>query len=519
MCLPWIDSGIAIDFSAHNSDCSHNIEVLDPMGLTGGSSRQMETDFGAGNYAQVSDELLSKLGKKDSQNEPPCDPKLQSAENLDADIQCYSTNQCLHESAHLKVPSLSSEVLDRSGEGSSCKKLSNVSSDIKNCKLEGKSVPMRHPPSALRASKSHLVGKSSTADKPETCPAPLILSLPSKGPRTVVKNDEWPSSEGVSVPTLFKIPSVSGITPGTSKGLALGHASSPVYNERTNQCGKGKGKQSKVIASWSSSRNGELACVRSKSYPYSHRTLVTPVVLSLDSYKACLSAIGFLLPCTDSEVSGPKDGLSKLLHTEAQSNHSMSNLLNHLDDIACCLIPNRPSVENALPLMRYHRIASKLKHHHHKNHSFSKWPPVNSSQVLCLPLPKLKMDTWGPVVRNENSVHPLNSKQSGDFTPSSPPLLCLLNMAQPLQTPTYFPMSIMRKGSFSGAGLSTALAMSSPASFRLWSRHIRLPFSFTSLSSSLVSTVKNQIIAQTKCSPLQPLTDFTGPPGLDHDHR
>ncbi|XP_026778189.3 uncharacterized protein wu:fi75a02 isoform X1 [Pangasianodon hypophthalmus] len=520
VCQPWIDSGTAIDFSAHNSDCNHNIEVLDPLGLNEGSSGLLKTNcLGVSSFEDLNmeqDGLLSKVDKKDGQNEPPCYPKPQFSESLDAGIQYHSTDQCLHESAQLKVPSFSSEVLKSSGEGSSCKNHgpSSVSSDIKNCKSEGESVLLRHPPPDLMASRSHLVGQSSTADKPETGPAPLITTLSTKGPRTIAKKGDWPFSEVVSFPTLFKITSLSEIMPGSIKDLPLGDAFSPVDDEGTNQCGKGKGKQLKVIGSQSSSRNGALACVRIKSYPYSHRTLVTPVVLPLDSYKACLSAMGFLLPWTDSEVSGAKNGLSKLLHTETQYNHSMSNLLNHLDDVACRLIPNRP-IKNVQPLMRYHRIVSKLKHHHQKAHSFSKWPPLKTSQVLRLPHPKL--NTWGPVMRHEHSVHPLHSKQSGDLTLHTPPLLHLQSMAQPFQTPTYFPMSTVRKGSFSGAGLSTVLAVSSPASFRLWLRHIHPPFSFTS-SSSLVNTVKNQIIAQTKCSPLWPLADYTGPPGLDNDH-
>ncbi|XP_053474544.1 uncharacterized protein wu:fi75a02 isoform X2 [Ictalurus furcatus] len=525
---PWIDSGTAIDFSAHNTDYNHNTEVLDPLVLNGDSSGQEKTAFGAGNYLRVSafedlnmeqDALLGKSDEKDSQNEPPCYPKPQSSESLDAGIQCHSTDQCLHESAQFKVPSFSSEVLKSSGEGSSCMNHgpSSVSSDIKNCKSEGKSVLLRHPSPDLMASRLHLVGQSSTADKPETCPAPLITTLSTEIPTTIAKKDEWPFFEIVSVPTLFKIPSLSEIMPGSSKDLLLGDAFSLVDDERTNQCGKGKEKQSKVIASQSSSRNGALACARIKSYPYSHRTLVTSVVLPLDSYKACLSDVGFLLQSTDSEVSGAKNGLSKLCHTGTQSNYNMSSLLNYLDDIACRLLPNSPPIKNVLSLVRYHRIASKLKHHHPKDHSFSEWSPLNTSQVCRLPLPNLKMDTWGPVVRHENSVHPLHSKQSGDLNLHTPPPH-LLSMAQAFQIPTYFPMSIVRKGSFSRAGLNTVLAMSSPASFRLWLRHILPPFSFTSSSSSLVNTVKNQIIAQTKCSPLRPLADYTGPPGLGNDH-
>ncbi|XP_060769435.1 uncharacterized protein wu:fi75a02 isoform X2 [Neoarius graeffei] len=525
VCQPWIDSGTAIDLSAHNSDCNHDIEVLDPPALNGGSSGQVKTALGAGNDLQVlafedfnmePDVLLSKLDQNDSQNEPTCYPKRQSSESLDAGIQCHSTDQCLHESAQLMVPSFSSEVLKSLVERSLCKNLvngpSSVSSDVKNCKSEAMSVLLRHPLPDLMAGMSHLVGWSSTADKPEACSAPLIMTLSTKDLGTITKKDEQPFSEVVSVPTLVKVSFLSKIMPGSCKALPLGDASGPVDDEGTNQCGKGKWL--KVIGSQSYSRNGALACVRIKSYPYSHRPLVTSVVLPLDTYKACLSAMGFLLPGTDSKVSSSKNGLSKLLHTGIQSRHSMSNLLNHLEAIACRLIPNRPSIKNALPLVRYHRIVPKLKHHNHKGSSFSQWPQLNTSQVFHLPLPKLKTDTWGPVVRHENSVLPLYSKQSGDLAPHTPPQ----PMTQPFQTPRNVPMSTVREGSFAGTGLSTVLAMPSLASFRLRLRHIHPSFSLPTRSSSLVSTAKKQVIAQTKGSPLRLLADHTGPPGLDNDH-
>ncbi|KAK3527163.1 hypothetical protein QTP86_014586 [Hemibagrus guttatus] len=514
VCQPWIDSGT--DFSAHNSDCNHNIELLNRPGLNGGSSGQVETSFGAGDRVHVSafedlnmqqDTLLGKTdNQKEDQNETPCYPKPQSFESLDAGIQCHSPGQCLHESAQIKVPSFSSEVLKSSGEGDSCKNRGPSSLNSDDCKSEGTSVLLTDLPPDLIATRSQLVGQFSTADQPETFPAPWIPS--SKGPRKITVTDEWPFSEVVSFPPLFKIPSLSEIMPGLTKDLPLGAALCPVEYERTNQYGMGKGKLSKLIGSQFSSKNGTLACVRIKSYPYSRHTLVTPVEFRpLDFYKACLSGMGFPLPWTGSEVSGPKYGLTKLHHIGTQSNLSMSNLLNHLDDIACCLIPNRSSIKNVLPLS-YHRNASKLKHHHF----VSKWPSLNNGHV---PLPKLKMDAWGPVVRHENSVYPFNSKQRVHLNLHSSSLLHLLSMPEPFVTPTYLPMPVMRKGRFSRAGLSTVLAMSSPASFRPGLQHSHPRFSS---SSSLVSTVKNHIIAQTKCPPLWPLADYTGPPGLDNDH-
>ncbi|XP_046694933.1 uncharacterized protein wu:fi75a02 isoform X1 [Silurus meridionalis] len=505
-----VDSGTAIDFSALISDCNHNIEVPDPLPLNGGSSGQVKAAFGAGNYFRAldiedfenmeQDVVLCNADEKDSQNAPSCYPKPQSSESLEASIKCHSTDQCSHESAQLEVPSLSSEVFSGSLEGSLYNNYgpSSVSSDIPNSKSEGKSVLSRPPLSDLTASVSPSISQCRTTNKPETCLSTLIMTLSTKSPK-IAEKQEWPFSEVVSVPAFFKIPTLLEIMPGSSKDLLLD-------NERTHEFGKRKSKQLKVIGS---SRNGAFACLRVKTYPYSRRTFVTPVVVPLDSYKACLSAMGFLLPWTDS---GPGNGLSNLLDTQTQSNHSMSNLLNYLDDIACCLIPNRSFIKNVLPLMRHHRIASKLKYHHHKDHLYSKWLPLNTSQVFSLPLPKLKMDPWESVVR-----HPLHSNHSGGRKPHIPPLVGT-NMAQHLQPPAYFPMNTVRKGSFSRAGLSTVMTVSSPRSFPTRLRHIHSPFSFISPSSTLVNTVKDQIIVQNKSSPLRPLADYTGPPGLDNDH-
>uniref|UniRef100_A0A3B1JJ92 Uncharacterized LOC111191816 n=1 Tax=Astyanax mexicanus TaxID=7994 RepID=A0A3B1JJ92_ASTMX len=92
------------------------------------------------------------------------------------------------------------------------------------------------------------------------------------------------------------------------------------------------------------------------------------------------------------------------------------------------------------------------------------------------------------------------------------------HLTQLFETATRFPMSILNKGSFSGSGLSTVLAISSPASFRFWFRHRRLSCLLTSFSTSTVNKVMKQIVVETKSEPLRPLIDYTGPPGLDNDH-
>ncbi|KAF5909471.1 protein PRR14L, partial [Clarias magur] len=516
VCQTGINSGTAIDFSAHNSNCNHNTDILNPLDINGGSAVQMKTAFAAENYLQVSyfkdlnteqDALLNKSDKKDSQNEPCCDPGPMSFEGLDVGSEYHSIDQCLHESAQLEVPSFKSEVYKDSDEGILCENhnLSSARLNITN-HAEEKSVLLIHPQPDLMANRSLLLSQScAAADKIETCLAPLITTVSG----TLAKKHEWPFFSGtVSFPTFIRIPSLSEILPDFSKDVSLEDASSLFDDVSTNQFAKKQGCQLKVIGS-RSSRNETLACVRIKSYPYPDRKLVTQIVLPMDSYKACLSTMGFILPWTGSEVAGHENRLSRPLHPETQSTHSINNLLNRLDDIAFHLIPkSRPSVKSFLPLMRCHRMPSKFKHHYHRNDRFFS----NTSQVLRLPL---KMDTWEPVVRHESHVDPVYSKQSGELSPHTLPSFHLLNTAQPFQTPANY---LVGKGSFSGAGVNPVLTLSSPASFRMCLPHINPSFSFTS-SSSLVKTVKNQIIARTTFSPLRPLSDYSSPAGLDNDHR
>ncbi|TSL28220.1 Protein PRR14L [Bagarius yarrelli] len=487
VCRSWIDSGTVIDFSAHTSDSNHNTKLLDSLGINGSLSRQEKTSFRAGDYLQLptfedlhmeKDALLCKMDQKDTQHESACLSKPQSSESLVTGICCNASDQCLHKAAQFKVPSFSSEVFTGSGEKALCENhgFSSVDSDVIDCMSEKRSVLLGQPD--LTTSRT------------------MITNNPS----TIVKKDDLPFSGVVSFPTLFKIPSLSEILQGSlSKDLPLGDSD------------VGKGIQTIIIDSQLSTGNGKLACVRIKSYPYSYCTLVTPVKLPMESSQACLSAMGFVLPWNESEMSGPRN---RLLHKGSQSNQTVSNLLNHLDDLACRVIPNSSSIKSVLPLMRYYRIASKPKHDHHNKHSLSKPSPLPStSHKLYLPLPKLKMDTWRSVARLED-LHLFYSKQSVDLTVYSSPRLALQSVARPFPTSSYFPM---RKWRFSKEGMSTVSAKSLPTTFRLRFSHIPPPFSFT--PSSLVNAVKDQVISLSNCSPLWPLADYSGPPGLDNDHR
>ncbi|XP_026109768.1 protein PRR14L-like [Carassius auratus] len=95
---------------------------------------------------------------------------------------------------------------------------------------------------------------------------------------------------------------------------------------------------------------------------------------------------------------------------------------------------------------------------------------------------------------------------------------CCPSLSQ-LFHPTTSPLSTLSKGSFSGAGVSIVLAISSPASFRLWFRHRRISFHIMQLTRPSIHTVVSRILEMCKYHPFRPLVDFTAPPGVDNDHH
>ncbi|XP_067106338.1 uncharacterized protein wu:fi75a02 [Osmerus mordax] len=252
-----------------------------------------------------------------------------------------------------------------------------------------------------------------------------------------------------------------------------------------------------------------------------------------------------------SNLPSPRNGSSKALLVDVRSScdDGHASLLLQLADTASQMMSSSPGLSPELPLLRDKHsgpanlprcLSSKLQRHREKEHSSSRRRALKGgSQGGPLPLPELETQGshhWQPLVMLGSPLLPLSPLQLSPtalppHSTSSPPLHKLLGRAGdgyltttstlqqslscllPVSTP--FPS----QGGFSSkAGLSTALAISSPTSFRLWFRH-RRPAPLMRLSPVAVEMVLCQIVmSEVKNPPLSPLKDYTGPPGLDNDH-
>ncbi|XP_055730061.1 uncharacterized protein LOC129818317 isoform X2 [Salvelinus fontinalis] len=247
-----------------------------------------------------------------------------------------------------------------------------------------------------------------------------------------------------------------------------------------------------------------------------------------------------------SKLSSPRNGSSKSLMVGVRSIHPQGQaLLLQLSDTASQLVPSSPSPELPLPpdggQSRWGSIPcffnSKLKNHWNKDRSSCKKRPLkgvrSTSGTLAMSLPELEEETlqhhWQPLVILGSPVLPLSPLQLGPLAQTFSSFCCsskaLDRDVSTLQHSLFhatgqFPMSLFSQmgfSKFSKAGLSTMLAASSPASFRLWFRH-KCPMPLMRLSATAVETVMCQIIESQKKYMYPPLKDYTGPPGLDNDH-
>uniref|UniRef100_A0A4W5KST6 Tantalus-like domain-containing protein n=1 Tax=Hucho hucho TaxID=62062 RepID=A0A4W5KST6_9TELE len=253
-------------------------------------------------------------------------------------------------------------------------------------------------------------------------------------------------------------------------------------------------------------------------------------------------------PSLDSSVvskfSSPRNGSSKCLMVGVRSIHPQGQaLLLQLSDTASQLVSSStsPGVCSTPDggQSRWRNLPcffnSKLKNHWNKDRPSCKKRPMkgvrSTSGAIAMSLPELEEETsqhhWQPLVILGSPVLPLSPLQLGPLvqTFSRCSSKALDRDASTLQhglfhAPGQFPMSLFSQMGFSKAGLSTVLAASSPASFRLLFRHKR-PTPLMRLSATAVETVMCQIIESRKkymYPPLPPLKDSTGPPGLDNDH-
>ncbi|XP_022523586.2 uncharacterized protein wu:fi75a02 isoform X1 [Astyanax mexicanus] len=512
-----------------------------------------------------------------SKSQPP--ESSQPGPTFHCGKECFASSLCLCTSAQPELPSLPAEVEDNgcSGEVSSSMEVSPISLCSKTAKYEsvGTLVLLTHStrdldengPQCINQTFTHSLpeqlGFQLIDDKPEASSgSSLFIALPSgiqetcskdSSTSTLLQKDEKCLAEGAvqsgrTMPkTILSV--LQGISASDVELLACvkdkpteesSFIASP--EEDMKEVCTRLGEQSKDMSLQNLSRNGTMPYVKLKFpirgkipvlRPYSHCMLVNTLVPSINSYKTYQTSGGLLLPTDLKLTTSPKNGLSKLLLQPGilSNRRTTSELLKELSDTACRLMPFITSTNIVLSqtMPGYRRTVSKLKHHHGRGGSNCGWPSMKG-EVFSLPFPELDYSKpWQPLVMPGDSHNCRFSQTKALAQTPHTSTVCQLfdrgvdphpiqHLTQLFETATRFPMSILNKGSFSGSGLSTVLAISSPASFRFWFRHRRLSCLLTSFSTSTVNKVMNQIVVETKSEPLRPLIDYTGPPGLDNDH-
>ncbi|XP_026881166.2 uncharacterized protein wu:fi75a02 isoform X2 [Electrophorus electricus] len=549
---PGGSEDIVLVSSSYNPDSDHNTPDSSTLSLCG----QEETSSGQNECLQgnrtpslnVEDldleakkkwVALNFLGKSEQNKstkidflEAPCFSQLLPPEPglLCPCFEQYSAScRCVCLSAQPELPSFPAKVLRFSGD------LGTFSSFLETTKhkLAAKLGLLTPSKTDLDESSPHCIGQTAnsmamqlkaqhTTEKPKACLVNLIMSLPNvqqetiEEDKTIVERNEQPLSADIFqyCCSLFKKkPFILDST------LIEGYS----YSENADGTEESKSKGSQYFTSNGVRLrlpvHGKLPILE----PYSHCTLVTTVVPLVDIYKICQMSVRHF-PLTENTLPAIKNGLSKP-QPKMLFNCTTSDLLNQLSAIACRLVPDRPSKDIVLSQTQHRRFCSRLKHYHGKDYSSCSWSSLKVVEVQEQETNTL--NPWQPLVILGDPLHPFLSQLTGVLPQTShpSPLLQLFDkgpahrrsLKKIFQTANHFPMSMLSKGSFSRAALSTVLAMSSPASFRLWfhDKHHSCPFT---LSSPAVNTVMRQIVAQGECHPLGPLADYTGPLDLNNDH-
>ncbi|XP_067293934.1 uncharacterized protein wu:fi75a02 [Pseudorasbora parva] len=256
--------------------------------------------------------------------------------------------------------------------------------------------------------------------------------------------------------------------------------------------------------------------------PYCKLALPNQLVKGIGDQKSLGSLLTFHQAHSSSHLLGPRNGSSKPI-LDSDTN----KLLNQLSNTAHRLVSSSCSSNDLDKWTGYSRTGSKLKHCGGKKPHLPGFPSLKVGEALSLSFLKQGGESsnhWQPIL--EDSILEVSPLLSG--TPACPSNVlpnnldkdsaCCPSLSQ-LFRPTTPPLSTLSKGSFSGAGVSTVLALSSPTSFRLWFRHRRLNFPLMQLSRPGIHTVVSRILGRWKGQPFRPLVDFTAPPGADNDHH
>ncbi|KAL7834790.1 hypothetical protein SRHO_G00290370 [Serrasalmus rhombeus] len=509
----------------------HTTQCLSSLGLSGTSPGQVETSSGQSgsfqeNYSLTSDfqdlqdekrqvtlTLKNSVLSKSNKSVPACSLKLHFPEGSEPGPPCQcgeqyvASSRCSWTVAQPELPSLTAVVGCSKCEPASqlvllTRSMRNLDENWSHCIAR----PTISPAEQLVA--------HPTTDEPKVCSLPLVTSLP-------IGEEDTRSG-----PSLF-LNSLSVLQDMSISGEGLLACVEYKPTRDTKKHDKRLGEHSKDMSFQNSSKNGTVPCVRLK-FPVqsklpallsiSHCMVVNSLLPHVNSYRAC-----YVLP--DLKRAAPKNGLSKLHQLEI-SKCNTSERLNQLSDTACHLMPLSLSANVVLSQSGYRTPSSKLKHHPCQDSFTCSWPLLKAGKVLSLVFPNLETDIfnpWQPLVMLGDHHHSVLSESTALVqTSHTPSLHKLLNrgtrLTQLLRTAARFPMFVLSKGNFSGAGLGTVLAMSSPTSFRYWFRHRRLSCPLPFLSSTSVNKIMRQIVEQSRFHPFRPLVDYTGPPGLDNDH-
>ncbi|XP_051751768.1 uncharacterized protein wu:fi75a02 isoform X2 [Ctenopharyngodon idella] len=254
--------------------------------------------------------------------------------------------------------------------------------------------------------------------------------------------------------------------------------------------------------------------------PYCKLPLPNQLVKGVGDHKSLGSLLTFHQAHSSSHLLGSRNGSSKPF-LDSDTN----KLLNKLSNTAHRLVSRSCSSNDLDRRTGYCRTGSKLKHCGGKTHHLRGFREVGETLSLSFLEQGGEISNhWQPVL--EDSILPVSSWLTGTlaFPSNALPIkldkdsACCPSLSQ-LFRPTTPPLSPLSKGSFSWAGVSTVLALSSPTSFRLWFRHRRFNFPLMQLSRPGIHTVVSRILGQCRCHPFRPLVDFSAPPGVDNDHQ
>ncbi|XP_051529793.1 uncharacterized protein LOC127426790 isoform X2 [Myxocyprinus asiaticus] len=509
----------------------------------------------------LADSVFSTSDDNDSL-ELPFKQKAESTDSVENAISNHNvdaTNQFLHVSAQSQVPSFSTQFLTYSSPSGlrskmemnpiySFSKSSNPSAALTNStKDKGENSQQQSFSQMTFAFPSKLLGAQPNPDKPKASSVLLVNFQTSnkkeeesreKNRNKMVVKDENPLSTSVFLSTttsLSNSPSVFGSIPTSRQidgqpGRNYGDSA-----DSTKVDGMGQSEQvrehTKIGCQFSYSKDSplKLPFQGSSILPYCELALQNQLVKRVGDPKT----LGLLLPHrtpSSCQLFAPRNGSLKAFNLELKSNHDTEKLLNHLSETAHRLLSSNCSTKNLVlqdRLTGYSRIRSKLKHYDGRKHHLPGFPSVKVGEMLSLSFYEQEEKTsnhWQPILEDSVPISP-RLTQTLAYPSHALPInrlldkdsVCCPSLSQ-LFRPITPHMSVLNKGSFSGAGISTVLALYSPTSFRLWFRHKRLNLHMH-LSYPGVHMVVSRILGQCKSHPFRPLVDYTAPTGFDNDHH